>query len=203
MLPAEKKHYRKGLTLGLTLAETFSIVVFILLLACAVLLRFEQFQRDTAEAQRDTARVDLQITREMLSPESSSWGNADAWYEYARQLRDTVETLAERAAAAESERDRAVLRAAEADSLLADNGVGDEVLDRAARLASERDSLQRAASESERRMHEAAALKDSLAERLAEVEQVAEQLGDEVAGRGGLTAEEAEEIVEQAARAAG
>ncbi|MYI45003.1 MAG: hypothetical protein F4123_01185, partial [Gemmatimonadetes bacterium] len=177
MLPAEKKHYRKGLTLGLTLAETFSIVVFILLLACAVLLRFEQFQRDTAEAQRDTARVDLQITREMLSPESSSWGNADAWYEYARQLRDTVETLAERAAAAESERDRAVLRAAEADSLLADNGVGDEVLDRAARLAAERDSLQRAASESERRMHEAAALKDSLAERLAEVEQVAEQLG--------------------------
>lgn len=203
MLPAEKKHYRKGLTLGLTLAETFSIVVFILLLACAVLLRFEQFQRDTAEAQRDTARVDLQITREMLNPETASWGSADAWYEYARQLRDTVETLTERAAAAESERDRAVLRAAEADSLLADNGVGDEVLDRAARLASERDSLQRAAAESERRMHEAAALKDSLVERLAEVEQVAEQLGEEVAGRGGLTSEEAEEIVEQAARAAG
>ena len=203
MLPAEKKHYRRGLTLGLTLAETFSIVVFILLLACAVLLRFEQFQRDTAEAQRDTARVDLRITREMLNTETVSWGNADAWYEYARQLRDTVTALSTRAEAAERERDRALLRAAEADSLLADNGVGDDVVDRAARLAAERDSLQRAATESERRMHEAAALKDSLAQRLAEVERVAEQLADGVAASDGLTAEEAEEIVEQAALAAG
>jgi len=126
VLPAEKKHYRKGLTLGLTLAETFSIVVFILLLACAVLLRFEQFQRDTAEAQRDTARVDLHITREMLNAENTSWGNADAWYEYARQLRDTVETLGERVAAAERERDRAVLRAAEADFAARGQRVGDE-----------------------------------------------------------------------------
>lgn len=78
MLPAEKKHYRKGLALGLTLAETFSIVVFILLLACAVLLRFEQHRRDTAEARLDTARVDLHITREMLDAETASWGNADA-----------------------------------------------------------------------------------------------------------------------------
>ena len=202
MLPAEKKHYRKGLTLGLTLAETFSIIVFILLLACAVLLRFEQYQRDTAEAQRDTARVDLHITREMLNTETASWGSADAWYEYARQLRDTVTALSTRAAEAERERDRAMLRAAEADSLLADNGVAGDAVDRAARLAAERDSLRHAASESERRMHEAAELKDSLAKRLAEVEQVAEQLGDGVAGREGLTADEADEIVEQAARAA-
>ncbi len=203
MLPAEKKHYRKGLTLGLTLAETFSIVVFILLLACAVLLRFEQHQRDTAEAERDTARVDLRITREMLSPETSSWGDADAWYEYARQLRDTVETLAARAAQAERERDRAALRAAEADSLLADRGVADEVVDRAVRLASERDSLMAEAADSERRVDEATALGDSLAKRLAEVEPVAERLGEGVAGRGGMTDEEAGEIVEQAARAAG
>lgn len=202
MLPAEKKHYRKGLTLGLTLAETFSIVVFILLLACAVLIRFEQHQRDTAEAQLDTARVDLRITREMLNTETVSWGNADAWYEYARQLRDTVETLHTRALEAERERDRAMLRAAEADSLLADNGVAGEAVERTTRLAAERDSLRDAASESERRMHEATELKDSLAKRLAEVEQVAEQLGDGVAGRGGLTEAEAEEIVEQAARAA-
>ena len=203
MLPAERKYYRKGLTLGLTLAETFSIVVFILLLACAVLLRFEQQQRDSAKAQLDTARVDLRITQEMLGTETSSWGNADAWYEYARQLRDTVEVLQARAEDAQRERDSARLRAAEADSLLASNGIADGVVDRAVRLAAERDSLKQAASESERRMQEVTALQDSLAARLATVEQVAEQLRDGIAGRDGLTAEEAEEIVEQAAQAAG
>ena len=203
MLPAEKKHYRRGLTLGLTLAETFSIVVFILLLACAVLLRFEQFQRDTAKAQLDTTRVDLRITQEMLGTETSSWGNADAWYEYARELRDTVAAAQARAVEAERERDRAVLRAAEADSLLAGSGVGGDEVDRAVQLAAERDSLQRAASESESRLREATALQESLAERLETAEQIAEQLRDAGAASDGLTPEEAGEIVEQAARAAG
>ena len=203
MLPAEKKHYRKGLTLGLTLAETFSIVVFILLLACAVLLRFEQHQRDTAQAALDTARVDLRITREMLNTETPSWSNADAWYEYARTLRDTVDVLRARAAEAERERDLARLRVAEADSVLAGSGVEDEVVDRAARLAAERDSLRRAAADSERNLLEAAALRDSLAKRLADAEQVAGQLRDDLAGSNGLTSEEAGEIVSQAARAEG
>ncbi len=203
MLPAERKHYRKGLTLGLTLAETFSIVVFILLLVCAVLLRFEQDQRDTAKAQLDTARVDLQITREMLHAETSSWGNADAWYEYARQLRDTVEALQAQAEVAERERDRARVRAAEADSLLASRGVEGEAFDRTARLAAERDSLRQAAETSARQLQETAASRDSLGRRLAEAERVAEQLSEGVAGPNGMTPEEAEAIVDQAAQAAG
>ena len=203
MLPAEQKHYRKGLTLGLTLAETFSIVVFILLLACAVLLRFEQYQRDTARAQLDTARVDLHITREMLGTETVSWGNADAWYEYARQLRDTVAALQARADEAERERDTARLRAAEADSLLAGNGVENEALDRAVRLAAERDSLKEAAAASERRLRETTALHDSLAKRLATAERIAGQLRDDIAAADGLTPEEAGEIVERAARVPG
>ncbi len=203
MLPAEKRHYRKGLTLGLTLAETFSIVVFILLLACAVLLRFEQHQRDTARAQLDTARVDLHITREMLGTETISWSNADAWYEYARRLRDTVAALQARAEEAERERDTARLRAAAADSLLAGNGVENEVLDRAVRLAAERDSLKEAAAASERRLRETTALHDSLAKRLETAESAAGQLRDDIAAADGLTPEEAGEIVERAARAAG
>ena len=202
MLPAEKKHYRKGLALGLTLAETFSIVVFILLLACAVLLRFEQFQRDTAEAQLDTARVDLHLTQELLNTETVSWGNADAWYEYARQLRDTVETLQARVLYAERERDQATVRAAQADSLLADSPVPEEVLDRTARLAGERDSLRAAAAEADQRLREATALRDSLARRLADTEGVADELRDGLAGADGLTPEEAEDIIGQAARAA-
>ncbi len=203
MLPAERKHYRKGLTLGLTLAETFSIVVFILLLACAVLLRFEQYQRDTARAQLDTARVDLHITREMLGTETVSWGDADAWYEYARQLRDTVAALQARTEQAERERDTARLRAAEADSLLADRGVENDMVDRAARLAAERDSLKEAAADSERRLRETTALYDSLAKRLATAEHITGQLRDDIAATDGLTPEEAGEIVERAARAAG
>ncbi|MDE2872728.1 MAG: hypothetical protein OXQ94_13695 [Gemmatimonadota bacterium] len=203
MLPAEKKHYRKGLTLGLTLAETFSIVVFILLLACAVLLRFEQHRRDTAEARLDTARVDLHITREMLDAETASWGNADAWYEYARRLRDTVAALQTRAEVAERERDRAKLRAAEADSLLAGSGVADGLVDRAVHLAAERDSLREAAASNERRLRDATALRDSLATRVEEAERVAGSLRDAVAARDGLTSEEAGRIIGQAARAAG
>ena len=202
MLPAEKKHYRKGLALGLTLAETFSIVVFILLLACAVLLRFEQFQRDTAEAQLDTARVDLHLTQELLNTETISWGNADAWYEYARQLRDTVEALQARVLDAERARDQASIRVAQADSLLSDNGISEEVADRAARLAGERDSLRAAAAESDRRLREATALRDSLAQRLADTERVADELRDGLAGANGLTPEEAEGIIGQAARSA-
>ncbi|MCY3545967.1 MAG: hypothetical protein F4Z31_15820 [Gemmatimonadetes bacterium] len=202
MLPAEKKHYRKGLALGLTLAETFSIVVFILLLACAVLLRFEQFQRDTAEAQLDTARVDLHLTQELLNTETVSWSNADAWYEYARQLRDTVEALQARVVDAERARDHASIRAAQADSLLADNGVPEEFADRAARLAGERDSLRAAATESDRRLRDATALRDSLAQHLADTERVADELRDGLAGADGLTPEEAEAIIGQAARSA-
>lgn len=202
MLPAEKKHYRKGLALGLTLAETFSIVVFILLLACAVLLRFEQFQRDTAEAQLDTARVDLHLTQELLNTETVSWSNADAWYEYARQLRDTVEALQTRVFDAERARDHASIRAAQADSLLADNGVPEGFAERAARLTGERDSLRAAAAESDRRLREATALRDSLARRLADTERVADELGDGLAGANGLTPEEAEDIIGQAARSA-
>ncbi len=202
MLPAEKKHYRKGLALGLTLAETFSIVVFILLLACAVLLRFEQFQRDTAEAQLDTARVDLHLTQELLNTETVSWSNADAWYEYARQLRDTVEALQTRVFDAERARDHASIRAAQADSLLADNGVPEDFAERAARLTGERDSLRAAAAESDRRLREATALRDSLARRLADTERVADELGDGLAGANGLTPEEAEDIIGQAARSA-
>lgn len=201
MLPAEKKHYRKGLALGLTLAETFSIVVFILLLACAVLLRFEQFQRDTAEAQLDTARVDLHLTQELLNTETVSWGNADAWYEYARQLRDTVEALQARVLDAERARDQAAVRAAQADSLLADSPVPEGMLDRTARLAGERDSLRAAATESDRRLRDATALRDSLAQRLADAVRVADELRDGLAGADGLTPEEAEDIIGQAARA--
>lgn len=57
MLPAEKTHYRKGLALGMTLAEVFCVVVFIMLLACAVLIL--AFDTDQREPQGNTAMDSL------------------------------------------------------------------------------------------------------------------------------------------------
>ena len=202
MLPAENKHYRRGLALGLTLAETFSIVVFILLLACAVLLGKVQFQRDAAEAERDTARVDLRITQEMLRTDGMSWGNADAWYEHARDLGARLEAERVRAGEAERELARAKARAAEAEQLLADNGTGAETAERVGELAAEVDALQDSVAESERRYLEAAELRDSLTAEVAGARQVGELLRDDIARARELSPEDAGKIVEQAARAA-
>lgn len=202
MLPAERTHYRKGLALGLTLAETFSIVVFILLLACAVLLGRVRLQRDAAEAGRDTARVDLLMTREMMRADSMSWGNADAWYQYARELGTQLETERMRAEEAESDLARAQARAAEAERLLADGGAGEEVAERVGDLAAEVDELRDSVAESERRYEEAAAVRDSLASEAELARRVGEALGEDVSGLMDLSPEEAAEIVERAARAA-
>ncbi len=209
--PAEKTHYRKGLALGLTLAETFSIMVFILLLACAVLLRFEQMQRDGAEAERDTARVDLLITQEMVRSDSMSWGSADAWFERSREL--VREREVERLRAEEAERDlaSATARAFEVERQLQNGGAPEEVVQRLGEQAGEmralKDSLVRSRGERERAAGRAdslarqvAASADSL-ERQTAVSALVEPLGEAIAKRGGASLEEADQVIEQAARA--
>ena len=209
-LPAEKKHYRKGLTLGLTLAETFIIVVFILLLASAALLRFEQMQRDGAEAERETARVDLLITQEMVRSDSMSWGSADAWFERSREL--VREREVERLRAEKTERDlaSATARAVEAERQLQNGGDPQEVVQRLGEQAAEmralKDSLasshserERAAARADSLARQAAASADSL-ERQASVSALVEPLGRAIAERGGASPEEADQVIEQAAR---
>ena len=229
MLPAEKTHYRKGLALGLTLAETFSIVVFILLLACAVLLRQEQrqrdtaqaqrdtaqaqrdtaqaqrdtaqAQRDTAQAQRDTARIDLSITQEMLRADSISWGNADAWFDYARRLRQELEAEQVRAETTERDLVRERARASEAEALLAARASNDDLAERTLEQAAELDALKDSVSGSERRFNEVTSRLDSLETRLAEAEQIGRLVRDGIAERRDLSPEQAWEVVEQAAHA--
>ena len=210
-LPAEKTHYRKGLTLGLTLAETFSIVVFILLLACAALLRFEQLQRDGAEAQRDTARVDLLITQEMVRSDSMSWGSANAWFERSRELVREKEIVQLRAEQAERDLATATARAAEAESQLQSGGSSEEVVQRLGEQAEQmralEDSLARSRTEQERAdaradslAEQAAASADSL-ERQAAVSEFLEPIGRAVEEYGSVGPEEAEQVIDQAARA--
>ncbi len=201
MLPAEKAHYRKGLALGLTLAETFSIVVFILLLACAVLIQREQTQRDTAEAQRDTARIDLQITREMLLSESVAWGNADAWFEHSRQLRRELDSLHLRASGAERERGEAMAQAEAARALLDSAGVpsgtADSLLAQAARVSTLSDSLATA----EESLRTASAQQDSMAARLVTLEELRDVVRTGITEDGRVTPEQADAVVERAAQA--
>lgn len=210
-LPAEKKHYRKGLTLGLTIAETFSIVVFILLLACAVLLRFEQVQRDGAEAERDMARVDLLITQEMVRSDTMSWGSADAWFERSRELVQEKEVERLRAEKAERALASSTARAVEAERQLKNGGVSQEVVQRLGEQAAEmralRDSLARSYSERDRiadradsLTRQAATSAESL-ERQAAVSALIEPLGRAIAERGGAGPEQADQVIEQAARA--
>lgn len=201
MLPEEKTHYRKGLALGLTLAETFSIVVFILLLACAVLLQQEQLQRDAAQAQRDTARIDLSITQEMLRSETMSWGTADAWFEYSRQLqreRDSLHVLSEQS---KRERQEAIASAEAARSLLDSAGVpsnaADSVQAQAARLSALQDSL----SQTDERRETAEAERDSLAEQLYVQGDLRDVVGAGMAEHGRLTPEQADAVTERAAQA--
>ena len=207
-LPAERTHYRRGLALGLTLAETFSIVVFILLLACAALLGYERIQRDDAEAQRDSARVDLLITQEMVRGDSMSWGSADAWFERSRELLREVEIERRRVELVEEELAAARARAAAAESALATGDTPQEVVER---LGEQSDSLIRQARElhilrdslaqSSEELRRAVAQADSLAERAEVAEDVAElvePLREEI---GEPDADAADRIIEAAARA--
>ncbi len=211
-LPAEKTHYRRGLALGLTLAETFSIVVFILLLACAALLRFEQVRSDTAEAQRDTARVDLLITQEMVRGDSVSWGNANAWFERSRELVREAEAERRRVEDVQRSLERARTRVAEIERQLADGGAQQEVVERlgeqAVAINALQDSLARTRGErqaatvrADSLFRQASAQGDSL-RALDAVAELAKPLEEALAtGDSAAQAAEAARLLEQATRA--
>ena len=200
MLPAEKTHYRKGLALGMTLAETFSVIVFILLLACAVLLL------DTQE-ELDETMVDLAIATEMLHDEDTSWVkslvNTDVWYERAGQLRTELEVVRTQLEQVEEERRRADARTQEARLLLDSagvdpEGVAQELLERSAELAVVRDSLKHA----ETQLQSQGAQRDSLEEEAANAERLRQAVGGAVAERdGSLAPSQVDSVVAQAARA--
>ncbi len=203
MLPAERTYYRKGLALGLTLAETFSIVVFILLLACALLLRTATDSRDEAQEQLDESEVDLAIATEMLHHGDTSWVNTDVWFEEARRLRTELGVVRTQLVQVEAERVRADARTQEARLLLESagvdpEGVAQELLERSADLAAARDSLQRA----ETRLQSQGAQRDSLEEEATNAERLRQAVGGAVAERdGSLAPSQVDSVVAQAARA--
>lgn len=200
MLPAEKKHYRKGLALGMTLAETFSVLVFILLLACAALLGRETLSRRQAEEGLADAETDRAILEGMVLGGDTSWIDTDAWLEEARRQRRQREDAEARARAAEQEAARAFARAEAAQVLLDGGGAvteAERLLEQAGRIAGLRDSVGR--NEATRRRQ--AAKIDSLEAAAEEAGQFSEALRRQVARRRGLTPAEADSVVARAGRA--
>ena len=198
MLPAEKTHYRKGLTLGLTLAETFSVVVFVLLLACALLLSNANESRNQAEEQLDEAEEQLGEAETELARAEERLHRGDtvrgSWYRYAQELEDSLEDAQKRA-----ERVEAALAAAR--SLLLDSAtigpqeVANSLLERSAELKITRDSLEGVleAVEAER---------DSLISAATEEQMLREIVTSAVAERhDSLTSAQVDSVVAQAARA--
>jgi len=215
MLPAEKTHYRKGLALGMTLAETFCVVVFILLLACAgLLLALRNESQDTraelqdareelkgAQVERDDAQADLAIAETMLLGGDSSWISTDAWYEEARRLRRELTAAEARGDEAEQTLTIAEARADSAEELLrrevGSREIANRVVEQAAQLGVVRDSLRQA----EEQLGGQEARRDSAEARLAEAEGIVESIGSQVARHQSLTPAEAASIVVQANRA--
>ena len=83
MQPAEKTHYRKGLALGLTMAEIFSIIVFILLLLCGILLERQRNELDEVKA-------DLFIARSLFESHDPLALNERNWLDAYRELQDSL-----------------------------------------------------------------------------------------------------------------
>ena len=216
MLPAEKTHYRKGLALGMTLAETFSVIVFILLLTFALLFDGREKMREEAQEalnetqealneikeELDETKVDLRIAETMLLGGDPSWVNTDAWFEETRRLRRELEFVEARAENAELKLAEAEARADDAEALLSGDASAEfeEVTDRAstqaAQLATLRNSLQLA----DERLQEAEARQQSLNARLVDAEGIANTIRAEVARREDLTPAQADLIMAQAAQ---
>ena len=199
-LPAEKKHYRKGLALGMTLAETFSVLVFILLLACATLLGRETFSRKQAEEGLADAEVDRAILEGIALGGDSSWINTDVWLEEARRQRRQKEEAEARAEDAERAASEAFAREEAARALLAGVGLAPEgvnlLLDQADQIVRLSDSVARS-GEALRRQ---AAQIDSLELLAEETGRFGELLRTQLERKSGLTPAQADSVVARARR---
>lgn len=96
MQPAEKTHYRKGLALGLTMAEIFSVIVFILLLLCGILL-----QRQGDEL--DDVKADLSIAKSFVERQDPLSLNEINWLDAYRTLQDSLNRKQQRVRALRSD----------------------------------------------------------------------------------------------------
>lgn len=193
MLPAEKTHYRRGLTLGLTLAETFCVVVFSLLLVCAILLKRAGDQVGETEERLGEAETELAHAEEALHRGDTTGG---AWHRRAKRLQDELTDVQSRAERAEAELEQARLLLDSA--ILGPRKLADSLMNRSIELKTARDSLERIESS----LQTLQAGQDSLSDVAAEAQRLREIVADAVAERhDSLTSAQVDSVVAEAARA--
>ena len=205
MLPAERTHYRRGLALGMTLAELFSVIVFVLLLIAGFFLNSAAAAREEAEDERDEALVSRDILHGMMvDTTGESFADADVWIDETLRLReDTLRLRRELDDALE--RQRQALERLTADSY-ADTSLasGDErgLRREVAELRVDRDVIRAELEEAQRQVEEAAAEAQAREDAAAEERRLSDAARQLMGRDGRLSAAEADTITQRAARAA-
>ena len=199
MLPAEKTHYRKGLALGLTMAETFSIIVFILLLACAVLLIGANDAKEVAEDNLKEERVDHAFTRHMLESAAPSGINTDVWLRESRRLSEELsytETRIE-VLVADSVRRRAEIE--KLQQMFTSNNRPAELEKELAEQVGHVEALKDSLTQASDAIEELERQQESLETRLQEAREVSEAAREAISRHEGLDSTEATEELRKAA----
>lgn len=186
----------------MTLAELFSVIVFILLLIAAFFLNSARAAQEDAEAERDEALVDRDIIRGLVVDSGrESFADADVWIDQTLRLREDTLRLRRELDFARERAEVAMERLiARGDSTADSDDERDlrrEVTELRAEheaVSAERDAAQRRADEAEARTRENEA-------RVASERDLSDAARQLVGRDGRLSPEEADSIVTSAARA--
>lgn len=203
MLPAEQTHYRRGLALGMTLAELFSVIVFILLLVAAFFLNSARAAQEEAEAERDDALVDRDIIRGLVVDSGGeSFADADVWIDQTLRLREDTVRLRRELDFARQRAEVAMERLGALGDSAADADGESDLRREVAELQVARDSVIAERDAAQRRADEADARAREDEGRVASVRSLSEAARQLLGSDARLSSEEADSIVTSAARAA-
>ena len=200
MLPAEKTHYRKGLALGFTLAEVFTIIIFILLLVCALLLERGHKNLVTALQDKEKVEIDFAMAEQILAGGIPSGVNTDAWLRAYQEEREELALALQRIERLVADSTRGRTATEELQNMLEEEGAGPDLATRTAQQHGEidvlRDSLAR--SENARTMLESRL--GELESDLQEARRIGEIAREAITRHGRLGEDESKLIIEQADR---
>ena len=201
MLPAEKTHYRKGLALGLTMAETFSIIVFILLLACAVLLIGVSNARDAVQSDLQEVTVDYEIAKHMLQGGVPSGVNTDVWLRESRRLREELMDAQRRIEELSADSIQTQAEAEKLRQMLEDENLPSQLTDTLAKQAGHIEMLKDSLMKADDAIRELENRQESLNDQLQEALQIGKTAREAIVRREDLDSTEVDEVLKEAARA--
>lgn len=187
----------------MTLAELFSVIVFILLLIAAFFLNSASAAREEAEAERDEALVDRDIIRGLVADSGGeSFADADVWIDQTLRLREDTLRLKRQLDFARERAEAAMERLGALGDSAADADGESDLRREVAELRVARDSVIAERDEARRRADEADARAREDEARGATERSLAEAARQLLGSDARLSPEEADSVVIWAARAA-